>query len=98
MFYFEDFTEIGKKLNIKIGEQKKQIILLPFKANLSELEFTDWNFDGVLDNKAKKKSSFGLQGTLNVRKRTKQIPNNCSEVSSFEGNPVQYIQKYLILL
>jgi hypothetical protein len=64
LFYFEDFTEIGKKLNIKIGEQKQQIILLPFKANLSELEFTDWNFDGVLDISVKDKASSGSGGDV----------------------------------
>ena len=66
LFYFEDFTEIGKKLNIKIGEQKQQIILLPFKANLSELEFKDWNFDGFLDVSVKDKASSGSGGDVHM--------------------------------
>ena len=64
LFYFEDFTEIGKKLFIKIGELKQQIILLPFKAYLSELDFKDWNFDGFLDVSVKDKASSGSGGEV----------------------------------
>ena len=33
-------------------------------------------FDGLLNGQAQKFVSFGLRGTLNVRKRNKKIPSN----------------------
>ena len=44
--------------------------------------------EGLQNDQAQKFSSFDLQGTLNVRKRTEQIRTIVPEVSSFVGNPV----------
>ena len=49
------------------------------------LLYSNEYLDGLLNNQAKKYARFGLQGTLNARKRAKK---NVSKVSSFVGNPV----------